>query len=110
MFLLKIKKWVYSRFFVKALPEGLFKYTSKSRAFWRSVKAMAVLTRQGLYFDVWGFCPWLWDFRRDSKSGMPSRSFDKSQLIMPAFATGFGAAAFASLIRFKAKAGRGGGI
>ncbi len=56
MFLLKIKKWVYSRFFVKALPEGLFKYTSKSRAFWRSVKAMAVLTRQGLYFDVWGFC------------------------------------------------------
>jgi len=65
---LKIKKGFYSRFFVKALPEGLFKYASNSRDFWRSVKAMAVLTRQGLYFDVWGFFPWLWDFKRDSRS------------------------------------------
>ncbi len=24
---------------------------------------MAVLTRQGLYFDVWGLFPWLWEFR-----------------------------------------------
>jgi len=53
----KDKKGFYSRFLVKALPEGLFKYTSKSRAFWRSVKAMAVLIRQGLYFVVWGLFP-----------------------------------------------------
>ena len=66
MFLLKIKKWVYSRFFVKAIPEGLFKYTSKSSAFWRSVKAMAVLTRQGLYFDVRGCCQPSLKLRRGS--------------------------------------------
>ena len=39
--------------------------------------------------------------------GVPSRSFDKWRLIMPAFAKGFGAAAFASSLRFEAKAGRG---
>jgi len=46
-----------SRFFAKALPEGLFKYFSKSSALWRSVKAIAVLTRHGLYFDVCGLLP-----------------------------------------------------
>ena len=47
----------YSRFFANALPEGLFKYASKSRAFWRSEKAMAVLIRQGLSLAVWGLLP-----------------------------------------------------
>jgi len=70
LFLLKIKKEYQRRFFENALPEGLFKYASKSRAFWRFVKAMVVLIRQGLYFDVWGFFPWLWDLRRDSKSSV----------------------------------------
>jgi len=37
------------------LQKGFFKCSSKSRVFWRSVEAMAVLIRQGLNFDVWGF-------------------------------------------------------
>jgi hypothetical protein len=41
-----------SLFFENALPEGVFKYSSKSTAFWRSEKAMAVLIRQGLSFEV----------------------------------------------------------
>ena len=38
---------------------------------------------------------------------MPSRSFVNSWTIVPTFATGYVAAAFASSLRFEAKAGRG---
>jgi hypothetical protein len=49
------KKGYHRRILANALPDGLFKYASKSRAFCQSVKAMAVLIRHGLNFDVWGF-------------------------------------------------------
>jgi Ni/Fe-hydrogenase subunit HybB-like protein len=37
------------------LQKGIFKCSSKSRVFWGPVKAMVVLIRQGLNFDVCGF-------------------------------------------------------
>lgn len=58
---------LYSRFLAKALPEEVFRYSSKSRALCLSANAMAVLIRQGLYLDVWGLLPWLWDLSRDSR-------------------------------------------
>jgi hypothetical protein len=44
--------WDYNRFLAKALPEGVLRYRSKSRAFWRSENAIAVLIFQGLHFEV----------------------------------------------------------
>ena len=46
-----------SRFLANARPEGLFRYASNSSALWRSEKATAVLTCQGLYLVVCGFFP-----------------------------------------------------
>ena len=59
-----------SLFLANALPDGLFRYISKSSAFWRSAKATAVLIRQGLCLAVCGLLPWLWDLRRDSRSSV----------------------------------------
>ena len=42
----------YKRFFVKALPEAVLRYFSKLRAFFLSVKAMAVLIFHGTCFEV----------------------------------------------------------
>ena len=53
----------YKRFLANARPDLVFKYLSKSNAFCRSVKAMAVLTCHGFNFDVWGLCRLLWDFK-----------------------------------------------
>ena len=44
---LEISQGCQSRFLANALPEGLFRYASKSRAFWRSVNAMAVFNPPG---------------------------------------------------------------
>jgi hypothetical protein len=37
------------------LQNNFFKCFSKSWDFWQSLKEMAVLIRQGLNFEVWGF-------------------------------------------------------
>ena len=38
--------------------------------FCRERNDMAVSISQGQYLDVWGLFPWLWDFRRASKSSV----------------------------------------
>jgi hypothetical protein len=49
-----VAEWHYRRFFAKALPEGLFKYDSKSNAFCLLVNAIAVIICQGLVFSCVG--------------------------------------------------------
>jgi hypothetical protein len=83
------KREYQSRFFAKALPEGVFRYDSKSRALWRSEKAVGIASL------IMGFEPRLKVFSKtDVKSilsfyglqnvgvieshGVPSRSFEKS--------------------------------
>ena len=56
-----------SLFLTNARPEEVFKYFSKPSAFPRSVKAIAVLIRQGLNLEVWGHRPLLWYVKRISR-------------------------------------------
>ena len=48
---------VYNRIWAKALPEADFKHRSNAKACFRSVKAIAVLMRYGVYVAVWGAPP-----------------------------------------------------
>ena len=51
--LIKKKVFVFQRrFLAKARPDGLLRYSSKSRAFLLSAKATALFICQGLYFEV----------------------------------------------------------